>query len=133
MAQRTSAAMALGGLAGGLLCLNSGSQQAFTAAPASSNLRQRAAQSAAEVGPSSSAPTGSSLAPAVACGGILAATSAVAGRGNRGRSTTLPTSVVQPVTARRALDQSSRYADLSLDEQTLIKNGKHVLVAYIMK
>ncbi|CAE7539690.1 rbcL, partial [Symbiodinium microadriaticum] len=34
---------------------------------------------------------------------------------------------------RRALDQSSRYADLSLDEATLIKNGKHVLVAYIMK
>lgn len=25
--------------------------------------------------------------------------------------------------ARRALDQSSRYADLSLDEQTLIRNG----------
>ena len=35
--------------------------------------------------------------------------------------------------ARRALDQSSRYADLSLDEDTLIRNGKHVLVAYIMK
>jgi hypothetical protein len=34
---------------------------------------------------------------------------------------------------RRALDQSSRYADLSLDEERLIKNGKHVLVAYIMK
>eukprot|EP00933_Yihiella_yeosuensis_P031617 TRINITY_DN251_c0_g1_i12.p1 TRINITY_DN251_c0_g1~~TRINITY_DN251_c0_g1_i12.p1 ORF type:complete len:793 (-),score=239.88 TRINITY_DN251_c0_g1_i12:372-2675(-) len=34
---------------------------------------------------------------------------------------------------RRALDQSSRYADLSLDEDTLIRNGKHVLVAYIMK
>ena len=35
--------------------------------------------------------------------------------------------------ARQALDQSSRYADLSLDEEKLIKNGKHVLVAYIMK
>ncbi|CAE8643806.1 unnamed protein product [Polarella glacialis] len=35
--------------------------------------------------------------------------------------------------ARRALDQSSRYADLSLDEEELIKNGKHLLVAYIMK
>ena len=35
--------------------------------------------------------------------------------------------------ARKALDQSSRYADLSLDEDTLIRNGKHVLVAYIMK
>jgi len=32
-----------------------------------------------------------------------------------------------------SLDQSSRYADLSLDEDTLIRNGKHVLVAYIMK
>ncbi|CAE7891176.1 rbcL, partial [Symbiodinium necroappetens] len=40
------------------------------------------------------------------------------------RSTILPTTVV-PVkdsrVARRALDQSSRYADLSLDEATLIK------------
>ena len=35
--------------------------------------------------------------------------------------------------ARRALDQSSRYADLSLVEEDLIKGGKHVLVAYIMK
>merc|ERR1712232_1427548 len=34
---------------------------------------------------------------------------------------------------RRALDQSSRYADLSLTEEDLLKNGKHVLVAYIMK
>ena len=35
--------------------------------------------------------------------------------------------------SRRALDQSSRFADLSLDEEELIKNGKHLLVAYIMK
>jgi ribulose-bisphosphate carboxylase large chain len=35
--------------------------------------------------------------------------------------------------ARHALYQSSRYADLSLDEEELIKNGKHVLVAYIRK
>merc|ERR1712137_1443436 len=34
---------------------------------------------------------------------------------------------------RRALDQSSRYADLSLTEEDLIKKGNHVLVAYIMK
>jgi hypothetical protein len=27
---------------------------------------------------------------------------------------------------RHALDQSSRYADLSVDEEQLIKNGKHV-------
>merc|ERR1712176_421937 len=39
----------------------------------------------------------------------------------------------QSAVARRALDQSSRYADLSLDEDELIKRGQHVLVAYIMK
>ena len=32
-----------------------------------------------------------------------------------------------------ALDQSSRYADLSLDEQALIKEGRHILCAYRMK
>jgi len=32
-----------------------------------------------------------------------------------------------------ALDQSSRYADLSLKEEDLIKGGKHVLCAYKMK
>lgn len=31
------------------------------------------------------------------------------------------------------MDQSDRYADLSLKEADLIKEGKHVLVAYIMK
>eukprot|EP00971_Amphidinium_carterae_P046052 906094-Amphidinium_carterae.1 len=35
--------------------------------------------------------------------------------------------------ARKALDQSSRYADLSLTEEQLIQQGQHVLVAYIMK
>ncbi len=30
------------------------------------------------------------------------------------------------------MDQSGRYADLSLDEDTLIKEGKHMLVAYTM-
>merc|ERR1711972_763016 len=39
----------------------------------------------------------------------------------------------ESVVTRRALDQSSRYADLSLVEEDLIKMGKHVLVAYIMK
>merc|ERR550514_2326944 len=39
----------------------------------------------------------------------------------------------ESVVARRALDQSSRYADLGLVEEDLISNGKHVLVAYIMK
>ncbi len=32
-----------------------------------------------------------------------------------------------------ALDQSSRYSDLSLKEEDLIRDGKHILVAYIMK
>ncbi|MBT7956877.1 MAG: ribulose-bisphosphate carboxylase [Rhodospirillaceae bacterium] len=31
------------------------------------------------------------------------------------------------------MDQSNRYADFNLDEQTLIAEGKHVLCAYIMK
>ncbi|CAE8642949.1 unnamed protein product, partial [Polarella glacialis] len=47
-------------------------------------------------------------------------------------SSMAPASKESSVTCR-ALDQSSRYADLSLDEEELIKNGKHLLVAYIMK
>merc|ERR1719437_221731 len=43
------------------------------------------------------------------------------------------TSRKQSAVARRALDQSSRYADLSLTEEDLIKDGDHVLVAYILK
>merc|ERR1712149_118626 len=35
--------------------------------------------------------------------------------------------------AMKALDQSSRYADLGMDEDELIRVGEHVLVAYIMK
>ena len=31
------------------------------------------------------------------------------------------------------MDQSNRYADLSLDEATLIKEGGHILVAYTMR
>ena len=31
------------------------------------------------------------------------------------------------------LDQSNRYADLSLEEDELIAGGKHILVAYKMK
>jgi len=44
-----------------------------------------------------------------------------------------PATKKQSAVARCALDQSSRYADLSLTEEDLLKNGKHVLVAYIMK
>merc|ERR1712159_288473 len=39
----------------------------------------------------------------------------------------------QSAVARQALDQSSRYAALELSEEELIRMGKHVLVAYIMK
>ncbi|MFA7526033.1 MAG: ribulose 1,5-bisphosphate carboxylase, partial [Acidithiobacillus sp.] len=31
------------------------------------------------------------------------------------------------------MDQSNRYADLSLKEEDLISGGKHILVAYKMK
>ena len=31
------------------------------------------------------------------------------------------------------MDQSNRYADLSLNEEDLMKGGKHILVAYKMK
>ncbi|HPV73624.1 MAG TPA: hypothetical protein PLX31_01935, partial [Gemmatimonadaceae bacterium] len=31
------------------------------------------------------------------------------------------------------MDQSKRYADLSLDEATLIREGRHILAAYKMK
>merc|ERR1712222_106989 len=42
-------------------------------------------------------------------------------------------SVASTSSSARALDQSSRYADLELDEAELIKEGAHVLVAYVMK
>jgi ribulose-bisphosphate carboxylase large chain len=81
--------------------------------------------------------TGSNFTPTLACGGVAATAAMLAGqrpkRTNRGSA--LPISVVpqQSSVARKALDQSSRYADLSLSEDELIRNGKHVLVAYIMK
>merc|ERR1712203_679357 len=57
--------------------------------------------------------------------------SSVAGKFAGGKASN---ATVQPsAVTRRALDQSSRYADLSLTEEGLIRNGKHVLVAYIMK
>merc|ERR1719401_1666232 len=54
--------------------------------------------------------------------------SAAAFTGEAPESSTRAAHIVQ-----RALDQSSRYADLGLVEEDLIKNGQHVLVAYIMK
>ncbi|CAE7254567.1 rbcL, partial [Symbiodinium sp. CCMP2456] len=126
MSQRTSAAVALGGMAG-LAYMSSGSQT-FAAAPATANHRQQHAAQTAQAPPSSASAT--SL-PAMMAGGAVLAAAAASGRATRSHgSAPLPTSVMPvrtTVTARRALDQSSRYADLSLDEATLIKNGKHVL------
>ena len=50
--------------------------------------------------------------------------------------TSLPVPMVAPAAHTRnvcsAVDQSSRYADLSLVEKDLVKNGKHVLVGFCM-
>ena len=124
MSQRTSAAVALGGLAG-LAYLSSGSQT-FAAAPATANLRhQRTAQTAPGaffLGFDISASNDRWRCGSRRCGCLWTRYPLAWQRAVR-----------KSVTARKALDQSSRYADLSLDEATLIKNGKHVLVAYIMK
>jgi ribulose 1,5-bisphosphate carboxylase large subunit-like protein len=37
------------------------------------------------------------------------------------------------INSETSMDQSNRYADLSLREEDLIKGGKHILVAYKMK
>jgi hypothetical protein len=144
MAQRSApSALALGGLAAsGLVLLNSGShQEAFATAPAVAGTRNLRAQAGAQELSSAtqaSAPNaGVSALPAIACGGALAAAAVAGSRSSKRQGRTpLPTSVVpvkQSSVARHALDQSSRYADLSLDEERLIQNGQHVLVAYIMK
>ncbi|CAJ1339385.1 unnamed protein product, partial [Effrenium voratum] len=132
MTQRSSKLAFAGAAAGGMALLNAA--DAFVApTPASApSLRgSNAAMAQAQSAPSSSA------LPAIACGGAVAAAAVAAQRtGRQSRTSSLPTSVVQVKESRvtrHALDQSSRYADLSLDEATLIKNGKHVLVAYIMK
>ncbi|CAJ1394655.1 unnamed protein product [Effrenium voratum] len=108
--------------------------EAFTAGAGAPGLRGavQAAQSTASTASAPSAAGASSVLPLAAAGAVAA----VAGRaGRKTRSSVLPTfvPVKESSVTRRALDQSSRYADLSLDEATLIKNGKHVLVAYIMK
>ncbi|CAJ1394659.1 unnamed protein product [Effrenium voratum] len=118
---------------GGMALLNAASDAFVAPAPAAApSLRG----SNAAMAQAQSAPSSSGL-PAIACGGAVAAAAVAAQRtGRQSRTSSLPTSVVQvkdSCVTRRALDQSSRYADLSLDEATLIKNGKHVLVAYIMK
>ncbi|CAE7798112.1 rbcL, partial [Symbiodinium sp. CCMP2456] len=133
MAQRPSNLALAGAAAGGLALL--GSATAFVAAPQEASAPSLRGASVAQ-SQAQAAASGSSLS-ALAAGGAVAAAAVAASRpGRQTRSTILPTTVV-PVkesrVTRKALDQSSRYADLSLDEATLIKNGKHVLVAYIMK
>eukprot|EP00434_Breviolum_minutum_P045988 symbB.v1.2.041361.t1/scaffold8099.1/size15294/4 len=133
MTQRSSNLVLAGAAAGGLALLNAASD-AFVAAPTPAAAPSLRGSNAAIA----QAQTASSNAlPAIACGGAVAAAAVAAQRtGRQSRTSTLPTSVVQvkdSCITRRALDQSSRYADLSLDEDTLIRNGKHVLVAYIMK
>ncbi|CAE8603784.1 unnamed protein product [Polarella glacialis] len=133
MAQRPtpSSGLAIGAAAAGGLMILGSSSQAFVSAPAVAasghNLRASSAL-AAQSQPAASA-AGASVAPVVACTGFAAA--ALAGqRASRrqNRSSALPTVVpVQSAVQRRALDQSSRYADLSLDEEQLIKNGKYYI------
>jgi ribulose-bisphosphate carboxylase large chain len=118
---------------------------AFSAVPTTGNLRATSAVDAESSRRLGSAPTEqgqsadhasawSQAAPLLAIG--AAATSSVIGLGARGKKSRKSQMVVpvrQPTVACKALDQSSRYADLSLTEEDLLKRGKHVLVAYIMK
>ena len=132
--QRSSNMALAGAAAGGLALLNAASD-AFVAAPSATNAPSLRGTNAA-MARAQSAPSSGAL-PVLACGGAVAAATVTSQRaGRQSRTSTLPTSVVQvngSRVTRHALDQSSRYADLSLDEDTLIRNGKHVLVAYIMK
>eukprot|EP00448_Togula_jolla_P015852 CAMPEP_0170593382 /NCGR_PEP_ID=MMETSP0224-20130122/13417_1 /TAXON_ID=285029 /ORGANISM="Togula jolla, Strain CCCM 725" /LENGTH=147 /DNA_ID=CAMNT_0010917329 /DNA_START=39 /DNA_END=479 /DNA_ORIENTATION=+ len=116
---------------------------AFIAPPANGNQQNlRSSSSIVEQTVIADSPQASSAASSVfgACSVISLVALATVGLKRRAKGNSvalarsLPTVVAQPSSvARRALDQSSRYADLSLTEEGLIKNGKHVLVAYIMK
>jgi ribulose-bisphosphate carboxylase large chain len=143
MVKRTTLgnSLAVGGLAaGGMMLLGSESEAFVTPTVAkSAETTQHLRASAASSTPlrEHAEATGAGLAPMLACGGVAATAAMLAGQRSKraNRSTALPISVVpqQSSVARKALDQSSRYADLSLSEDELIRNGKHVLVAYIMK
>merc|ERR1719323_1702664 len=120
---------------------------AFTAAPAVGNLRATSTADTDAVRRLSAAPVEQSQpadqawnqsTPLLALGAVAASTIGIGARTNKGKKhqkSVLPTLVPvrQPEVACKALDQSSRYADLSLSEEDLLKRGKHVLVAYIMK
>ncbi|CAE7855948.1 rbcL [Symbiodinium necroappetens] len=121
MAKRPSNIALAGAAAGGLALLGSAAD-AFVAAPREASAPSLRGTSTSQV--QAQAASSSSFS-ALAAGGAVAAAAVAASRsGRQARSSVLPTTVV-PVkdsrVTRRALDQSSRYADLSLDEATLIK------------
>ncbi|CAJ1327703.1 unnamed protein product, partial [Effrenium voratum] len=129
MARRSKIALA-GAAAGSLALLNL--SEGFVAAPSAATTATSAGAATAATAAPRAEGSGSLL--PIACGGAVAAGLASrAGRPRQGARIPTTVQVKDSAVTRRALDQSSRYADLSLDEATLIKNGKHVLVAYIMK
>ncbi|CAK0824873.1 unnamed protein product [Prorocentrum cordatum] len=145
MAQRASLGAAAGLAA--VACLKHGQSFVSSQVPPRAAFEETLQASPAEAAPAlrgaahaqQPSPTGGAA--ALAAPAAAAAIAAAVGSKRRGRASKLAAgqaSCVVPVhsrasVARRALDQSSRYADLSLSEEDLIKNGQHVLVAYIMK
>ncbi|CAK0900640.1 unnamed protein product [Prorocentrum cordatum] len=145
MAQRASLGAAAGLAA--VACLKHGQSFVSSQVPPRAAFEETLQASPAEAAPAlrgaahaqQPSPTGGAA--ALAAPAAAAAIAAAVGSKRRGRASKLAAgqaSCVVPVhsrasVARRALDQSSRYADLSLTEEDLIKNGQHVLVAYIMK
>merc|ERR1719333_2114539 len=113
---------------------------AFVGAPSTpSHLQTASHVDVAAAAPPASLPAApsSSATPWLACGAVASvAAVSLSGRKKqrktalvKGRKVVAPSSTV----AMQALDQSSRYADLGMDEAELISKGEHVLVAYIMK
>ncbi|CAK0820262.1 unnamed protein product [Prorocentrum cordatum] len=144
MAQRASLGAAAGLAA--VACLKHGqsfvSSQGAPRAAVEETLQASAPEAPALRGAAhaqQSSPSGGAA--ALAAPAAAAALAAAVGSKRRGRASKLAAGQTSSVVsvrarasvARRALDQSSRYADLSLTEEDLIKNGQHVLVAYIMK
>ena len=143
MAQRASLGAAAGLAA--VACLKQGQSFVSSQGGPRAAVEETLQTSPAEVAPAlrgashAQQPSPSGGAAALAAPAAAAALAAAVGSKRRGRANKLAgqdASVVavrapRASVARRALDQSSRYADLSLTEEDLIKNGQHVLVAYI--
>ncbi|CAE7406329.1 rbcL, partial [Symbiodinium pilosum] len=100
----------------GLALLNAATD-AFVAAPREAKAPTLRGSSRSQA--QAQSPGVSSLS-ALAAGGAVAAAVATGRPGRQTRSSLLPTSVKENRVACKALDQSSRYADLSLDEATLV-------------